>query len=647
MAYTKIYTRVNWKNESESKSTPLGATNLNRMDDSLDKIDNRIIEMDNLKLDRAIANSMIKDWHVDEKTGVVTITKLDGSRVIFDLNLEKVPVDFELTPDGILIMRTDDNMEFTADIGALIPTFIFNNSDTISAHRVNTNNGSEISFEVKDGSITGNKLQPDYLANMMSLTAQAEQTATNLINQGQQMARQMMQDTQQTANALIANMEQTVDGITDSAQEAAEEAQKHMIQAQQQTEQAATYAAKASVNAERSNLKASQAARSATRAGQLVEEAYKIIENSSNGFNDILKINNGFKEEVWMQPQAEGDEIIGIEYIPANTDVADKDSYYVLVNNVSGISDCYMSEDGIQWQRSHSEDLVDIYGDSISINRWNCMALSSHGLGVVIGGETAEGMGIIIDNIAYPGLVGSFFYPEIEAANASELPDSVGAIVAIASDTELKRTVFVSTTGMIFKAGSDTVGISGANTFYVGQIEQSNTGNIKIIRAGGHWLISNGGGKFWHSQTGENGTWVETRLNDPLDVENISYINGKYMAFSYGDIHSTTDFSAWEMYVSQAYAPRDPQKLISVDGDGRGIYALSESGNLWLSDESGTSWNLIKQYGGAVCLGLAHDKLLIGNNDGSITRRYEDIDTLSLTETVKLLYLDYLARQNG
>ena len=46
MAYTKVYDRIDWVNESDSKSTPLGASNLNKMDYALSVHDERIVQMD-------------------------------------------------------------------------------------------------------------------------------------------------------------------------------------------------------------------------------------------------------------------------------------------------------------------------------------------------------------------------------------------------------------------------------------------------------------------------------------------------------------------------------------------------------------------------------------------------------------------------
>lgn len=44
----KAYMRIDWKNKDVSKSTPINATNLNRMDEALDVIDNRVVELDSI-----------------------------------------------------------------------------------------------------------------------------------------------------------------------------------------------------------------------------------------------------------------------------------------------------------------------------------------------------------------------------------------------------------------------------------------------------------------------------------------------------------------------------------------------------------------------------------------------------------------------
>ena len=87
----KLYSRIIWQN-FPSEDTALNESNLNRMDLGLDNLDNRVIEMDATKVNKEVANSLVQSWSMDESTGIITITHLDGSKDMFDLNIEKIPV---------------------------------------------------------------------------------------------------------------------------------------------------------------------------------------------------------------------------------------------------------------------------------------------------------------------------------------------------------------------------------------------------------------------------------------------------------------------------------------------------------------------------------------------------------------------------
>lgn len=166
----KVYARIFWENAPSTKS-PLGATNLNRTDYAINEIDNRVIKHDVEKADKAEILNLVNGWTMDEQTGIITVTKVNGERLIFDLNIEKIPVNFELSPDGILTMTTADGTQFTANIGAMIPVLEFESTDTIAVSVTGEGVNKTYSFSVKDGSITADKLQPDYLADV---TVQAE-----------------------------------------------------------------------------------------------------------------------------------------------------------------------------------------------------------------------------------------------------------------------------------------------------------------------------------------------------------------------------------------------------------------------------------------------------------------------------------------
>ena len=174
----KVYTRINWENEP-SDNTPLNETNLNKMDFALNEVDNRLIEQDTTKLSKTDASNDIVNWTMDEDTGVITVTRRNGENIIFDLNIEKIPVSFSLSDDGILTMVTDDGTTFTANIGAMIPILTFNNSDEISVSVSGTGINKTYSFSIKDNSITENKLQPNFLADIKVQSASASLSASN------------------------------------------------------------------------------------------------------------------------------------------------------------------------------------------------------------------------------------------------------------------------------------------------------------------------------------------------------------------------------------------------------------------------------------------------------------------------------------
>lgn len=172
MALNKVYTRINWE-DYPSENTDIDEINLNKMDSAIDALDNRIISQDALKVDKSAINGNIADWTMDETTGVITITKYNGEKVIFDLNIEKIPVGFSMSDDGIITMTTEDGTQFTADIGSMIPVLTFEDSATIAVSVTGTGKNKTYSFSIKTGSVTDDMLQHNYLADIRVESANA------------------------------------------------------------------------------------------------------------------------------------------------------------------------------------------------------------------------------------------------------------------------------------------------------------------------------------------------------------------------------------------------------------------------------------------------------------------------------------------
>lgn len=174
----KLYSRIMWEN-FPSEKTALNERNLNKMDLAIDMLDDRVVQMDATKVNVEIANNLIKNWSIDDGTGIVTVEKLNGEKIIYDLNIEKIPVDFKLSDDGILTMTTDDGSKYTANIGAMIPVLTFNDSDTIAVSATGTGVNKTYSFSVKAGSVTEDKLQPNFLADVKTEAAKAQASQTS------------------------------------------------------------------------------------------------------------------------------------------------------------------------------------------------------------------------------------------------------------------------------------------------------------------------------------------------------------------------------------------------------------------------------------------------------------------------------------
>lgn len=162
MAYQKIYSLIGYKN-FPSEDTPLNETNMGAMDRAIDEIDNRIVAMDASKVDLTKANELVKEILWDESNGTLTVVKMNGSKAVIDTKLEKLAVNFKYNPQTQqLIITLDDGTVQNVDLSSLITEYEFLDSDTIAFEIVD----GKVKAIVKNGSITEEKLQPNFLADV-------------------------------------------------------------------------------------------------------------------------------------------------------------------------------------------------------------------------------------------------------------------------------------------------------------------------------------------------------------------------------------------------------------------------------------------------------------------------------------------------
>lgn len=280
MALKKLYSRINWEN-SPSENTAVNETNLNRMDAALNELDNRVIEQESLKADKASLNNLIADWKLDEETGIITITKFDGSKILFDLNIEKIPVDFKLSEDGILTMTTDDGTKFTANIGAMIPVLTFEDSDTIAVSVSGTGVNKTYSFSIKNGSVTADMLQPNYLAEVQTAAGQASGAAAEAVQSAASAA--------QSASSALSSKE-SAENSAANASESASSAQDSAVSSASSAASASSSASSAQENASSSSASAASAAQSASSA-QNSATAAETSETNAQNYSSLAEQN--------------------------------------------------------------------------------------------------------------------------------------------------------------------------------------------------------------------------------------------------------------------------------------------------------------------------------------------------------------------
>ena len=170
----KIYSRINWEN-LPSEKTAVNESNLNKMDLAVDNLDDRIVAMDAAKVDLVKANELVKEILWNEPMGVLTVVKMNGSRAVIDTKLEKLAVNFTYNPQTQqLVIALDDGTVQNVDLSSLITEYEFLDSDTIAFEMT----GGKVKAIVKNGSITEDMLQPNFLADVKVEAEKAKASAS-------------------------------------------------------------------------------------------------------------------------------------------------------------------------------------------------------------------------------------------------------------------------------------------------------------------------------------------------------------------------------------------------------------------------------------------------------------------------------------
>lgn len=174
MAYQKIYSREYWEN-LPSEKTAINRNRLNNIEGGIDAIDDRVCALDTTKVDLTKANELVKEILWDESNGTLTVVKMNGSKAVIDTKLEKLAVNFKYDPESQqLVITLDDGTAQNVDLSALITQYEFLEGDEIAFE---VTSDGKVKPMIKGGSITEDKLQPNFLADIKVESAKSVASA--------------------------------------------------------------------------------------------------------------------------------------------------------------------------------------------------------------------------------------------------------------------------------------------------------------------------------------------------------------------------------------------------------------------------------------------------------------------------------------
>lgn len=170
----KAHRPINWENYP-SDETPLNERNLNQMDRSIGIIDDNVVTLDTIKASKAEVATLVADVTFEESTGIITITKKNGSVITIDTQMEKIAINFDYNPttQQIILTLIDGTKQYI-DLSALITQYEFLDTDTVAFY---IDKDGKVSAIVKEGSIEEKHLEPNYLAKIKVESARAETSA--------------------------------------------------------------------------------------------------------------------------------------------------------------------------------------------------------------------------------------------------------------------------------------------------------------------------------------------------------------------------------------------------------------------------------------------------------------------------------------
>lgn len=292
----KTYGRINWENYP-SDETPLNESNLNKIDVATDEIDNRVITLDTTKATKEEVSTLVQDVTFEEKTGIITIVKKNGSKITIDTQLEKIAVNFSYNAETQQIILTlIDGTKQYIDLAALITQYEFLDSDTVA---FSIDSAGKVSAIVKEASIQEKHLQPNYLADIKVevAKAQASQSAAAK-SESNAKASETSAATSESNAAASATKSQSyaVGGTNSRTGEDTDNAKYYSQQSAQSQSAAATSADTANTKAEEAEASAATAKTNADNAAGSANIANEKANSAANSATIAVSNSNAAQQ---------------------------------------------------------------------------------------------------------------------------------------------------------------------------------------------------------------------------------------------------------------------------------------------------------------------------------------------------------------
>lgn len=162
-----FYAVIGWL-DFPSKSTSLGQKNLRYMDNGILQCSQYILALSQDKAELSDVNTLVQDVSLDVDTGILTVMLKNGTVHTYDLAIEKVVVNFDITDDNQLVLTLADGTQKTIDLTRFV--YSVDSTTTVSMEIKNRT----IMANIVDGSITLNKLESSIMETIRQYTLDAQ-----------------------------------------------------------------------------------------------------------------------------------------------------------------------------------------------------------------------------------------------------------------------------------------------------------------------------------------------------------------------------------------------------------------------------------------------------------------------------------------